>query len=193
MSDRSEGVESWGTFEVLTLPLLGALYRFARCKVTDAHDAEDVVQETCLKAHRAFAHFRQGTDYPSWLFRILLNTIQDWHHQQGTRQRMGSLTPLEVPPHHDSEPEGQLMAAELQAILQAAIDALPPAFQDVFLLSVVQGFSYQQIARTLDLPRGTVMSRLSRARQFLRQRLVPYLTEDHRKSNPRRAGRETHG
>jgi hypothetical protein len=87
MSDRSGGVESWGTFEVLTLPLLEALYRFARCKVGDAHDAEDLVQETCLKAHRTFAQFRQGTDYPSWLFRILLNTIQDWHCQQGTRQR----------------------------------------------------------------------------------------------------------
>jgi DNA-directed RNA polymerase specialized sigma24 family protein len=69
------------------------------------------------------------------------------------------------------------MAAEIGAALHAAIAELPPAFQDVFLLSVVQGFSYQQIARTLDIPRGTVMSRLSRARQFLRQRLVPYLTD----------------
>lgn len=171
-------MESWGTFEVLTLPLLGALYRFARCKVSDAHDAEDLVQETCLKAHRTFAQFRQGTDYPSWLFRILLNTIQDWHRQQGTRQRTVSLALIEVHPRHDREPEGQLMAAEIRAALQAAIDELPPAFQDVFLLSIVQGLSYQQIARTLDIPRGTVMSRLSRARQFMRQRLVLYLTDE---------------
>ncbi len=171
-------------FEELTLPHLGALYRFAVQKVRDAAQAEDLVQEACLKAYRGFDRFERGTDAKAWLFRILINTIVD-------AQRRGSREPtvlaleignVEAERSHFLDPERQLLAESLGQEVQVAIEALPQDWQAVVLLSFVEGFTYKEIAKTLDCPIGTVMSRLYRARQALRHRLERHLDVD-----PRRA------
>ncbi len=171
-------------FEELTLPHLGALYRFAIQKVRDAAQAEDLVQETCLKAYRGFDRFERGTDYKAWLFRILINTIVDV-------QRKGAREPIELTLERGTveaersrlpDPEGQLMAESLGQAVQVAIEALPQDWQAVILLSFVEGFTYKEIAKLLGCPIGTVMSRLYRARRALRHRL-----EQHLDVEPRRA------
>src|SRR5215510_3580798 len=170
-------------FEELTSPHFGALYRFALHKLRDAHQAEDLVQEVCLKAYRAFDHFERGTNYRAWLFRILSNTILDLQRQASKKpievnlDTGRSLFPLNIRAEHTRrlDPEQQLMAASLAYEVRTAIADLPPEWQAVVLLSFVEGFSYKEIADILGCPIGTVMSRLYRARQSLRQRLECYL------------------
>lgn len=180
-------------FEELTSPHLGALYRFAVQKMKDAHQAEDLVQEVCLKAYRAFDRFERGTDYKAWLFRILSNTILDLQRKASRKPAevnldMGSSRfPLTIEAEHTRllDPEQQLLALSLAHEVRAAIDDLPPEWQAVVLLSFVEGFSYKEIATLLGCPIGTVMSRLYRARQFLRQRLEPSLQgEDDARPKP---------
>jgi RNA polymerase sigma-70 factor, ECF subfamily len=179
MRARDRETQRKREFEELTSPLFGALYRFAVQKVRDAHQAEDLVQEVCFKAYRGFDHFERGTNYRAWLFRILSNTILDL-------QRKASKKPIEVDldtersrfplniaveHHHRLDPERQLMTASLAHEVRRAIADLPPEWQAIVLLSFVEGFSYKEIADILGCPIGTVMSRLYRARQSLRQRL----------------------
>jgi RNA polymerase sigma-70 factor (ECF subfamily) len=183
MRTKAKVEEKRTRFEQLTRPHLDALYRFALHKVRSAHHAEDLVQEACLKAYRAFERFEWGTDYRSWLFRILINTVVDF-------QRKVSREPMNVCLETENylfngddeaerryllDPERQLMAGSLADEVRAAIDKLPREWQAVVLLSFVEGFPYKQIADILGCPIGTVMSRLYRARQFLRQHLARYL------------------
>lgn len=183
MRARDREAQRKREFEELTSPYLGALYRFAVQKVRDAHQAEDLVQEVCLKAYQAFDHFERGTNYRAWLFRILSNTILDLQRKSSKKpievelDTGSSLFPLNIEAEHQRlrDPEQQLMAASLAHEVRAAIADLPPEWQAVVLLSVVEGFSYKEIADILGCPIGTVMSRLYRARQVLRQRLERHL------------------
>jgi RNA polymerase sigma-70 factor (ECF subfamily) len=169
-------------FEALTRPHLDALYRFAVRSVGSATAAEDLVQDTCLKAYRAFGQFERGTDYRAWLFRILANTILDWH-------RRGFRRPVEVlldevraieiaagdAATRPADPERQAAMKATVGAVEAALDTLPESWQSVVYLSFVEGLSYKEIADILGCPVGTVMSRLYRARQALRRCLSPVL------------------
>lgn len=173
-----------GEFETLTLPHLGALYGFAVSRLRDAHAAEDLVQETCLKAYRAFDQFARGTDYKAWLFRILVNTIVDSRRKVARAVPFVSLDAPEavaaepaVEWSPEVDPERQFAASSLARDVQAAMGALSPDWHAVVHLSFVEGFSYKEIAGVLGCPIGTVMSRLYRARQVLRERLAPHLGE----------------
>jgi RNA polymerase sigma-70 factor, ECF subfamily len=182
-------------FEELTSPHFSSLYRFAVQKLRDAHQAEDLGQEVCLKAYRAFDRFERGTNYRAWLYRILSNAILDL-------QRKASKKPIEVDFDTGSrffalnigaehtrlrDPEQQLMATSLAHALRTALTDLPPEWQAIVLLSFVEGFSYKEIADILGCPMGTVMSRLYRARRFLRQHLEPHLQgEDDASPQPSR-------
>jgi RNA polymerase sigma-70 factor (ECF subfamily) len=137
-------------------------------------DAEDLVQDTYLKAFRASAQFERGTNLKAWLFTILHNTFRNMRRHDGRN-------PIEV----DSEaveramdvegqsqtPEQLLTRATLDADLQAALDALPEAFRQAVWLRDVEEFSYADIAGMLNVPIGTVMSRISRGRRMLFERL----------------------
>ena len=183
MRARDREAQRKREFEELTAPLLGALYRVATQKLRDAHQAEDLVQEVCLKAYRAFDHFERGTNYRAWLFRILSNTILDLQRKASKMPLAvdldpgSSFFPLHIGAEHNRllDPEQQLMAASLAHEVRTAIADLPPEWQTVVLLSFVEGFSYKEIADILGCPIGTVMSRLYRARQSLRQRLERHL------------------
>ncbi len=174
-------------FEGLTLPHLDALYRFAAGRVRNRHEAEDAVQEVCLKAYRAFDQFEPGTDYRAWLFRILVNTLSD-HYRKGSRS--APMVPLDEA-YHGSEagsalegfattadPERELVARSQALAVQRALEGLPSEWRTIMHLSVVEGFSYKQIAAVLECPIGTVMSRLYRSRRVLADRLATFLGHD---------------
>jgi RNA polymerase sigma factor (sigma-70 family) len=153
-------------FESVAMPHLAALLRVARRLTLDSASAEDLVQETMLLAWRGFPGFQTGTNARAWLFRILFNAF----HGANRKAR------LETPPAEESV---RPMLQEAVEIAEA-LDALSVEQRTVLLLAVVEGFSCQEIAGILDVPIGTVMSRLSRARQELRKSLKPLAKEAYR-------------
>lgn len=182
MRAKARGSGRRREFEELTLPHLGSLYRFTVQRVRNVAQAEDLVQEACLKAYRGFDRFERGTDAKAWLFRILINTIVDAQRKRSREptELAVEIGTLKAEGSHLLDPETQLMAESLGQQVQVAIEALPQDWQAVVLLSLVEGFTYKEIAKTLDCPIGTVMSRLYRARQVLRHRLERHLDVDPR-------------
>jgi RNA polymerase sigma-70 factor (ECF subfamily) len=174
-------------FEHLALPLLPALYNVARWLSQNAADAEDLVQETFLKALRGFDSFEQGSNFKAWIFRILRNTyltsrsglaaLRTVSLEEELQQR--SETGFETYPEAAIDrltPEINLMRLTDRAALQGAMEKLPPLLLEVILLCDVEEMKYKEIASVLDVPIGTVMSRIARARAQLRQLLTPDAT-----------------
>ena len=145
------------------MPHTRSLLRVARRLTTDP---EDLVQETMLSAWRGFDRFRAGTNVRAWLFRIMMNAF----HARGRKSRP-ALVPIEG---HDRATGADLAAA---AEITQAMDELAVEHRTVLLLGVVEGFTCQEISEILSVPIGTVMSRLSRAREALRSRLAPRETQ----------------
>lgn len=171
---RSESQPS-EQFTELALPLFDSLYNFACWLAKDRSDADDLVQETYAKALKGFPSFQPGTNFRAWMFRILRNTFLNSRTGLATKRTIS----LE-----DEEQEGAAAAAATQetpetilleqanqVLIQEAIEQLPVAFREVVLLCDVEEMSYQEIAETLGIPMGTVMSRLARARRALRAAL----------------------
>lgn len=157
-------------FESIALPHSKSLLRVARRLTFDPAIAEDLVQETLLHAWRGFDQFRAGTNVRAWLFRILFNVF----YAQGRKVRSAPLLVPLPPPSGEAEPRRQAEFSLLDsAILSAALDSLSEEHRTVILLAVIEGFTCRELAEILVLPIGTVMSRLSRARRTLRERLAP--------------------
>jgi RNA polymerase sigma-70 factor (ECF subfamily) len=161
-----------------------ALYRAALRMTRDRSAAEDLVQDTLLKAFRAASRFEPGTNLRAWLFTILVNTSRN-------RRRASARDIVEIdseavehadPRPGSATPEDLLLRDILDADLQAALDALPDVFRDAVWLRDVEEFSYAEIARILDVPVGTVMSRIARGRRMLHARLVASRAEPARGS-----------
>jgi RNA polymerase sigma-70 factor (ECF subfamily) len=168
-------------FEAEALGLVDSLYRTALRLMRSPADAEDLVQDTYLKAFRAAASFAPGTNMRAWLFTILHNTARN---RARDRAREGLTVDSEVVEQaadaasYDGgapvpTPETLLMNDTLAPELQAAIDELPDAFRQAVWLRDVEEFSYAEIAEMLNIPPGTVMSRISRGRRLLFERLRP--------------------
>ena len=168
------------TFEDLALPLLPLLYNLARWLTRNAVDAEDLVQETFLKALRGFDSFEQGSNFKAWIFRILRNT------HLTSRSGLAALRTVsleqELQDGREAYPEAaidrltpeiNLMRLADRAALQTAMEKLPPLLLEAILLCDVENMKYKEIASVLDIPIGTVMSRIARARALLRQSLQP--------------------
>jgi RNA polymerase sigma-70 factor (ECF subfamily) len=155
-------------FEKAALPHLSELYRTAARLLGDGAKAEDVVQETYLQAWKSFARFEPGTNCRAWLFKILVNTIhhhrRSWFHLRRVRDSEEILekTAVGAAPIPERLAQGEILRA---------LDGLPPDYRAAVVLADVQEFSYKEIAELLDVPIGTVMSRLSRGRKLLRERL----------------------
>jgi RNA polymerase sigma-70 factor (ECF subfamily) len=167
------------SFEDLALPHLDVLYRVARRLARDDHEAEDLVQETFLKAYRAFDNFEiREFGIKPWLLKILNNTFLNRAARQKKAPKATDQQTLEqseaaeppVPPALDYE--------HLDEEVKRALDQLSPEFRAVVLLWATNEMSYQEIADTLDLPIGTVMSRLHRARQQLTSYLEEFAREN---------------
>jgi RNA polymerase sigma-70 factor (ECF subfamily) len=162
-----------GSFEELAMPLFDQLYNFAHWLTQNRDEAEDLVQETYVKALKGFSSFHMGTNFRAWMYRILRNTFLT----SRTGLRVTSTVPL------DSEEDGPELAVENETpeaillqrsnsqLVQGAVENLPVHYREILLLCEVEEMSYQEISETLSIPVGTVMSRLSRARKTLRDAL----------------------
>jgi len=167
------------TFEQLALPLLSSLYSHAFWMCRNHAEAEDLVQETISKALRAFSSFEVGTNFKAWIFRILRNTFLT------SRTGIAASRTVFLEDHPDllsttdasPTPEDHLIRLDNQAAVNEALDRLQPALREVLLLCDVEELKYKDIASVLDVPIGTVMSRISRARRTLYQLLKPELGE----------------
>lgn len=153
------------------MPLFGQLYNFANWLTQNREEAEDLVQETYAKALKGFASFQSGTNFRAWIYRILRNSFLT--SRTGLKATMTvPLDPEENGPELAVErdtPETILFERSDRELLQRAIDELPVYFREILLLCDVEEMSYQEIAATLGIPIGTVMSRLYRARRALRE------------------------
>jgi len=166
-------------FSAAALDFLDSLYGAALRLTRNADTAQDLVQDTYLKAIRARARFEAGTNLKAWLYTILHNTWRN-RRRDGARAKvdfdseaveqaaegmsLGPATPVD-------SPETLLLRATLDTDLQAALDALPESYREVVWLRDVDELSYQEIATVVEVPIGTVMSRLSRGRKQLFERL----------------------
>lgn len=160
-------------FEQLALPLLDSAYNFAYWLAQNRENAEDLVQETYLKAFRGFASFQPGSNFRAWLFQILKNTFLN----SCSEARRRATVPLEseealpaLAVNSDSA-ESRLVDRSRSDTIRGAIEQLPIAFREVILLCDVEDASYREIAEILSIPIGTVMSRLARARKAVRESL----------------------
>ena len=165
-------------FEQLAMPLLPSLYNVARWLTRDAVEAEDLVQETFLKALRGFAGFEQGSNFKAWIFRILRNTYLSSRNGLAAMRTVALEEELEdssalVPEGaiDRATPELNLMRLADRAALEDAMQSLAPPLLEVILLCDVEEMKYREIAAVLEIPIGTVMSRLARARVALRASL----------------------
>lgn len=162
------------SFEELALPLFDSLYNFARGLARDREEAEDLVQETYRKALRGFSSFQQGTNFRAWMYRILRNTFLTSRTglKSGATVSLDSEEGEAIQPMAAETPETLLLARANQEMVQDAIAELPVIFREVILLCEVEEMSYGEIAETISVPIGTVMSRLARARKALRRELT---------------------
>jgi RNA polymerase sigma-70 factor (ECF subfamily) len=162
-------------FEELAMPLFDPLYNFARWLVCNSNDAEDLVQETYLKAWRSFASFQPGTNFRAWMFQILRNTFLSSCAKLERRMTVAMDSEEEDGPELAVEtetPETILMNRSNSELVERAIGDLPMHYREALLLCEVEEMSYQEIAEVLSIPIGTVMSRLARARRGVRQSLL---------------------
>lgn len=158
------------------MPLFARLYNFACWLTENAPAAEDLVQETYMKALRGFSSFEQGSNFRAWIFRILRNSFLT--SKSGLKATAGlSLDEEGVQePATEVTPESILLARIETESVQRALEELPVHFREIILLCDFEEMSYQEIAEALTIPVGTVMSRLSRARKAMRSLLMVEVT-----------------
>ena len=172
-------------FEEAVLPHLAAAYNLARWLSRNDHDAEDLMQEACLRALKAFEGFRGG-DGRAWLLTIVRNTCYTWLR----RNRMEDLTEVYDEEIHtlerdSSNPERSLLETEDVQLLRQALEELPVEFREVLVLRELEGMSYREIADLMSVPVGTVMSRLARGRERLERQLTGSATRSPKRELPR--------
>lgn len=178
------------TFEQEALPHLDAVYRFSLRLTGSPGEAEDLVQETFLRAYRAWDQYTLGTNAKSWLFTICRNTFLRSRERDTRRDELVSEAAQAKPDaddrvyetplfagHADYDPEGDFFRGLVDDEILDAIDGLPDDFREAVVLSDLQGMSYQEVAEILDVPLGTVKSRLFRGRKLLQEALYEYALE----------------
>jgi RNA polymerase sigma-70 factor (ECF subfamily) len=168
-------------FERDAMPLAPQLYAAAMRLTRNPSDAEDLVQETFLKAYRAYHTFEEGTNLRAWLYRILTNTFINNYRREARRPQeveLGELQDMYLyrrlsGGENGATPsaEDQLLSGLVEADIKRAVEELPENYRLPVLLADLEGFSYKEIAEILDIPIGTVMSRLHRGRKALERAL----------------------
>ncbi len=169
-------------FEEEALVHLDALYGLGlRLSGGDEPRAEDLVQEAMLKAYRAWDRFEAGTNCRAWLMTILRNTFINQFRRQKARPNSVEFDLVAERPSSESlyeaDPEGRIFRHIIDDEVIAAIDELPEEFRVAIVLSDIEGLSYQEVAELMEIPVGTVKSRLFRARKRLQERLYEYAVE----------------
>ena len=174
-----QGTASRERFEQAVLPHLDAAYNLARWLTRNDEDAQDVTQESFLRAFRFFDGY-QGGNMRAWLLTIVRNTCYTWLHQNRSAE---PAVEFDEEIHSEefstsADPELQVLANADKATLQRALEELPEMFREVLVLREIEGMSYKEIADVASISIGTVMSRLARARTRLRQSLSPALGKE---------------
>jgi RNA polymerase sigma-70 factor (ECF subfamily) len=173
------------TFSAQAMEYMPSLYSAALRMTRNPSDAEDLVQETYLRAYRGFGSFEQGTNLKAWLYRILTNTFINRYRAAQRRpdeteleevedlylyRRLGGLEAARA----GRSAEDELLEGLTESEVKEALESLPEQFRMAVLLADVEGFAYKEIAEILDIPIGTVMSRLHRGRRALQKRLYEF-------------------
>jgi RNA polymerase sigma-70 factor (ECF subfamily) len=178
--DAEQQSERDDAFAATALPLLPTIARVAKALTGDSTDTEDLVQETYLRAYRHWHTFQPGSDCKSWLATICRHTFAELRRRQSRSvtvddQELESLAAARV--HATARAKGvddMFARVDLGPAIAKAVRELEPHYRDVVLLVDVDGFSYDEVATTLDIPVGTVRSRLYRARRHLQEALLNY-------------------
>jgi RNA polymerase sigma-70 factor (ECF subfamily) len=178
---RELSAEDKRRFQEEALPFLDSLYAGALRMTRNPADAEDLVQETMLRAYRSFDRFEPGTNLKAWLFRILTNAYINVYRKRQREPQKVSQDEVEDfdlyqelkdhDPQFSATPETIVLDALVDSDITDAIDDLPEQFRLAVVLSDIEGFSYAEMAEIMDVPMGTVMSRLHRGRKALQKRL----------------------
>ncbi len=183
-SDMSQ--KGWD-FEAATMPFVDPLFNTAFRLTRNAQDAEDLVQETYLKAYRHYDKFQEGTNLKAWLFKIMKNSfINNYRKKQRVPPQSdfadleGSLESrvIEDAVSRIKDPEEEFLESIVDEQVQTALDSLPADYRMAVVLADLENFSYKEIAEILDVPVGTVMSRLYRGRKQLEAAMLDY-ARDH--------------
>jgi RNA polymerase sigma-70 factor (ECF subfamily) len=183
--DSATHQQGWD-FEAAAMPFIDALYNTAYRMTRNAEDAEDLVQETYMKAYRYYEKFEEGTNFKAWLFKIMKNTFINNYRKKQQAPNLSNFADIEESfENHVSEevtnqlknPEQELLENVLDEDVQKALDRLPQDYRMVVLLADLEGFSYKEIAEILEVPVGTVMSRLYRGRRLLEEVMLEFARE----------------
>jgi RNA polymerase sigma-70 factor, ECF subfamily len=174
--------QGWN-FEAQAMPFVDSLYNTAYRMTRNAEDAEDLVQETYFKAYRYYDKFEEGTNFKAWLFKIMKNTFINNYRRQQQAPPQSDFAEIEesFESQVSEEASGQIKSPEeeflenvLDEDVQRALDSLPTDYRMVVVLADLEGFSYKEIAEILEVPVGTVMSRLYRGRRLLEAAMLQY-------------------
>lgn len=168
------------------MPFVDALYNTAYRMTRNSEDAEDLVQETYLKAYRYYDKFEEGTNFKAWLFKIMKNTFINNYRRKQNAPALSDFAEIEE--NFESQvseeaarqiknPEDELLENVLDEDVQVALDKLPPDYRMVVILADLEGFSYKEIADILEVPVGTVMSRLYRGRRLMEEAMLGFAKE----------------
>ena len=176
-----EKAEKDAQFEKEFMPIISSLYNFAYRLTLDEDDANDLVQETYLKAYRFFDSYEQGTNAKAWLFRILKNSFINDFRKKSKQPSKVDYQEVESFYNSDDVDENITVDLRVESIQEMigdevanALNALAVDFRTIIILCDLEGFTYEEMAKILDIPIGTVRSRLHRARNLLKEKLKEY-------------------
>ena len=187
MSSRREAASpepqgKWD-FEAAAMPFVDGLYNTAFRMTRNAQDAEDLVQETYLKAYKYYDKFQEGTNFKAWIFKILKNTFINSYRKKQKQPHQSDFAAIEESFESQvsdrvtdrlKSPEDELLEKVLDEDVQRALESLPDDYRMAVILADLEGFSYKEIADILEVPLGTVMSRLYRGRKQLETAMLQY-------------------
>lgn len=171
-------------FDKEFMPHVDSMYNFGYRLTFDEDDAKDLVQDTYLKAFRFINSFQRGTNAKAWLFRILKNSFINEFRKKS--KQPAKVDYSEVEQYYNSDDAGENITTDLRVEtvqhmigdeISGALNAIPIDFRTVIILSDLEGFTYEEMSKILDIPIGTVRSRLHRARNMLKERLAGYAKE----------------
>jgi RNA polymerase sigma-70 factor (ECF subfamily) len=182
-TENASGADPGGwDFEAAALPHLDALYNMAYRLTRNTEDAEDLIQETFFKAYKYYDKFEEGTNLKAWLFRIMKNSFINGYRKRQSQPPESAFSEIEElfetqlsdEAGQIKNPEEEMLESVLDEDIQKALDSLRDDYRMVILLVDLEGFSYKEAAEILEVPVGTVMSRLYRGRRILEKVLLSY-------------------